>query len=55
MWSSSGSSLGPLLLLIYINDFRLSLQKTDTGRFADDNFIMVGSKKLATIELLIMN
>ena len=52
-----GSSLGPLLFLIYINDFRLCLQETETGHFADDTFIMFGSKKLATIEieLLIMN
>ena len=47
-----GSSLGPLLFLIYINDFRLCLQKTETGHFADDTLIMFGSKKLATIEKL---
>ena len=45
-----GSSLGPLLFLIYINDFRLCLKKTETGHFADDTFILFGSKKLATIE-----
>ena len=48
-----GSSLGPLLFLIYINDFRLCLQKTETGHFADDTFIMFGSKKLATIETVV--
>ena len=48
-----GSSLGPLLFLIYINDFRLCLQKTETGHFADDTFIMIGSKNLATIEAVV--
>ena len=45
-----GSSLGPLLFLLYINDFRLCLEKTSCGHFADDTFIIYNSKKPRTIE-----
>ena len=48
-----GSSLGPLLFLIYINDFRLCLNKTDTGHFADDTFLLYGSKKIGSIESVV--
>ena len=48
-----GSSLGPLLFLIYINDLRLSLSKTSCGHFADDTFIIFHSKKPKTIETII--
>ena len=48
-----GSSLGPLLFLIYINDFRFCLNKTETGHFADDTYILYGSKKLKTLEITI--
>ena len=48
-----GSSLGPLLFLIYINDLRLCLSKTSCGHFADDTFIVFHSKKTKTIETII--
>ena len=48
-----GSSLGPLLFLIYINDFRLCLSETSCGHFADDTFIIYNSKKPKTIETII--
>ena len=48
-----GSSLGPLLFLIYINDFRLCLTDTSAGHFADDTFIVYNSKKLKTLETVI--
>ena len=48
-----GSILGPLLFLIYINDFRLCLSKTSCGHFADDTFILYNSKKPKTIETVI--
>ena len=45
-----GSSL---LFLIYINDFRLCLNKTESGHFADDTFILFGSKQIGTIESVV--
>ena len=48
-----GSSLGPLLFLIYINDFRVCLNETSAGHFADDTFILYNSKKAKTLETII--
>ena len=48
-----GSSLGPLLFLIYINDFRFCLKQTETGHFADDTYILYASKKLKSLEVVI--
>ena len=48
-----GSSLGPLLILLYINDFRLCLVNTECGHFADDTFILFHSKSLGTIESVV--
>ena len=48
-----GSSLGPLLFLIYINDFRFCLNDTETGHFADGTFILFSGNKLKTIETIV--
>ena len=48
-----GSSLGPLLFLLYINDFRACLSDTNCGHFADDTFIIYSSKKPKTIETIV--
>ena len=48
-----GSSLGPLLFLIYINDYRLCLERIESGHFANDTFILFSSTKLGSIESVV--
>ena len=48
-----GSSLGPLLFLVYINDFRFCSNETETGHFADNTFILYYSKTVKTIETIV--
>ena len=48
-----GSSLRLLLFLIYINDFILCLERTESGHFADDTFILFSSTKLGSTESLV--
>ena len=45
-----GSTLGPLLFLLYINDLRYSMKYSTTSHFADDTSIISASKALKTLE-----
>ena len=45
-----GSSLGPLLFLLYINDLPLASQ-FDTTLFADDTYLTLSDKSLSGLEL----
>ena len=50
--SRQGSTLGPLIFLVYINNFQSIFSKPIVHKFADDNNLLLPSKKLGTIKSL---
>ena len=48
-----GSTLGPLLFLLYINDLRFALKDSIASHFADDTCILYASNKLKSIETVL--
>ena len=45
-----GSTLGPLLLLLYINDLHFAFSKLTVHHFADDTNLLFANKNMGTIE-----
>jgi len=45
-----GSTLGPLLFIVYINDLHLSLKFATSSHFADDTCLIYSSKNAKTLE-----
>ena len=48
-----GSTLGPLLFLLYINDLHFSLKKSVASHFADDTCITYSAKKIKSLETVL--
>ena len=48
-----GSTLGPLLFLLYINDLRFALKDATASHFVDDTCILYASNKLKSIETVL--
>ena len=48
-----GSTLGPLLFLLYINDLRFSLKRSIASHFADDTSITYASKTMKSLETVL--
>ena len=44
-----GSILGPMLFLLYVNDFKSCLNKSDAIMFADDTTILATNKSLSVL------
>ena len=48
-----GSTLGPLLFLLYINDLHFSVNKSVVSHFADDTCITFSAKKIKSLETVL--
>ena len=48
-----GSTLGPLLFLLYINDLRFSLKRSTASHFAGDTSITYASRKMKSLETVL--